>query len=197
LALLKEPSKLGNYNLKTRVNKMVCLRRASGVTLIEMMVSILIMAIISAAIASTFYVARNYYFSENQRIKNQQGASLFLLALEKTIRKASSAVVYDDFTHLLQVPSGTCLKLVDYNGTPTDFTDDTTCWFYLSGNDIYRQVTPPGGPRNPELIARNINPAAFIFTQNNLYIQTYFETLANEAEHLLPLSYQTGIQLRN
>ena len=176
---------------------MVYLKRASGVTLIEMMVAILIMAIISGAIASTFYVARNYYFSENQRIKNQQGASLFLLALEKTIRKASSAVVYDNFTSLNQAPSGTCLKLVDYYGTPTDFTDDTTYWFYLSGNNIYRQVIPPSGARDPELLAHNINPATFIFTQNNLYIQTSFQTLGNTTEHLLPLSYQTGIQLRN
>ena len=165
---------------------MVSLRRISGLTLIEVMVSMLVMAIISGAIASTFYVARNYYLFENQRIQNQQGASLFLLALEKTLRKASSAAVYDNFTDLNQVSPGTCLKLVDYNGTPTVFTDDITHWFYLSGTDVYWQVVPAA----PKLLAGNVS--SLTFTQTNIYIQTSFQVSGNPV-----LSYETGINLRN
>ena len=167
-------------------------RKVEGLTLIEVMVSILVTAIISGAIASTFYVARNYYLSENQRVKNQQGASLFLLALEKTIRKASSAMVYDNFIDLNQVSPGTCIKLVDYNGTSTDFTDDITHWFYLSGTDVYWQVVP----QDPKLLARNVSsltlPLPLSFTRTNLYIQTSFQISGNPV-----LSYQTGATLRN
>ncbi|MFH0795550.1 MAG: prepilin-type N-terminal cleavage/methylation domain-containing protein [Candidatus Omnitrophota bacterium] len=162
-------------------------QRISGFTLIETMVSIAIIAVVSSAIISIFLVAQRYYTDENQRVRNQQGAVLFLTEVEKSIRQASSQVVYDNFTDLNPVTSGgTCLELTDRNGTPEDASDDITNKFYLSGDEGYGKTDT----RDPRRLARNVSFLSF--NQNNLYVQVYLYT-SGEPE----MRYQTSAIMRN
>lgn len=153
----------------------------------EAMVSVAVIAIVSSAVISIFYVAQNYYTDENLRVRNQQGAVLFLTEVEKCIRQASSFIVYDNFTDLNPVTAGgTCLEVIDRNGTPDDASDDITSWFYLSGDEAYGQTLP----RNPRRLARNVSLLSF--TQDNLYVQVALYT-SGEPD----MSYQTSVIMRN
>ena len=162
-------------------------KRIGGFTLVEAMVSVAIIAVVSSAVVSIFLVAQRYYTDENQRVRNQQGAVLFLTEVEKNIRQASAQVVYDNFTDLNPVTSGgTCLELIDRNGTPDDATDDITYWYYLSNDEVYGQTIP----RNPRRLARNVSLLSF--TQDNLYLQVALYT-SGEPE----MRYQTSAIMRN
>ncbi|MFA5393509.1 MAG: prepilin-type N-terminal cleavage/methylation domain-containing protein [Candidatus Ratteibacteria bacterium] len=161
-------------------------KRRAGFTLIEVLISTSIMVVVSASIIGILHTARIYYSTENQLVSNEGSASLFLTVLEKSVRQASICTVYDSSTGLNPVASGTCLYLLDRNGTPSSSSDDITHWFYLSGNEIYWQ-TVPGTTK------RLVSNAAFLtFIQDNLYIQVFFQISGKPV-----LNYQTSFMLRN
>ncbi len=155
--------------------------------MVEVMISVAVIAVVSSAAVSILLVAQRYYTDENLRVRNQQGAVLFLTEVEKNIRQASLQIVYDNFTDLNPVTSGgTCMELTNRNGTPDDSSDDITNWYYLSDDEAYGQTIP----RDARRLARNVSLLSF--NQNNLYVQVYLYT-SGEPE----MRYQTSAIMRN
>jgi len=124
----------------------------NSVTLVELLLAVALMGVMTLATYGLYYLSRIQLANSLYRTQVQNELSYVLEDMSKNIVRAVGETNNRGILDLAPTYTGFSVR-VDVNGTPQDYSDDTTINYTLSGNRINkngvnlttRDIIPAGG----------------------------------------------------
>lgn len=167
------------------------MKNNKGVTLLELLVAISLLTLIIFAGGGIYLSGWNMFRDAQYQAQAQQNA---MVPMAHIVKKAKEGTMFSG------TPSGTpgiypyFTLTIDDDGTPSDFTDDDTINYALTGTQITCAQTPPSGTATTTTVGTHISSCSFTYGGTNPVADITITATDNQGNN--PITLNSSIELR-